>query len=619
MNIQPVSLTIEGFRSFGKKQEFKFPTVPGLCALQGVNEAEPEMGSNGSGKSSIWEALYYCLYGKSTMGLSSKDLQNWNEKDRLKVRFDFLANGAPAFISRTPKPVMMTSLMTASIEKQVSQQELDAWLGMSGDVFVQAVLAGQFTNLFLDLAPIEKLKFVSALADLSRWERYKDLADRKHATITAKKAQEEVKVSSTEALIASTNKTLDLYRDKSASWELERTERVEGLNAEIKRVYLRKETMDKALKAFQEAHSPEDESLLRQGISKNNQQNQRVREDIDSLTTEIANLSASSTTYKANLKRFEGLISKGYLCPTCEQKASPEHIQAETEAIQPLLAEVQTKFRNASTKKDKLVVKLRQIEAQRNSLESRIANISQEERKYQSKVNGMQTEIQSVVGEITRIKDKIESAKTETNQYEDMFRKQLEEVKQHNEKLREAQARFKQLAYQEGMQTFWRKGFREIQLFLLSEAVNQLELSYNTALSSLGMPDWKISIKVENENKSGGVSNKFHVLIYTPTHDEPIPWESFSGGEKQRLRLACAFGTFDLVSQLTGVFWKLEVWDEPTQHLSEKGEESLLNYLRQRSQILQKTIYVIDHRGMKNADYDFTTTVRKDSSGSYIE
>ena len=530
MNIQPISLTIEGFRSFGKEQVFKFPTTPGLCALQGANEAEPEMGSNGSGKSSIWEALYYCLYGKSTMGLSSKDLQNWNEKVRLKVRFDFLANGAPAFISRTPKPVMMTALMTGGIEKQVSQQELDAWLGMSGDVFVQAVLAGQFTNLFLDLAPIEKLKFVSALADLTRWERYKDLADRKHAMIISKKAKEEMSISSLEALIVSANNTHDMYRDKSASWETERKTRVEALQAELKRGYLSKETLDKALKTFQEVHSPEDESLLRQGITENNEQNQKVRAAIDAMTTEIANLSASTTTYKANLKRFEGLVAKGYLCPTCDQKASPAHIQAESATTQTLLSEVQNKLRNASAKKDKLIVKLRQIEAQRNSLDSRMANISQEERKYLNKVNGMQIEIKDIERELQLIKGKIESAKTEKNQYEELFRKQVEEIKQHNEKLREAQARFKQLAYQEGMQTFWKKGFREIQLFLLSEAVNQLELSYNTALASLGMPDWKISIKVENENKSGGVSNKFHVLIYTPTHDEPIPWESFSGG-----------------------------------------------------------------------------------------
>lgn len=619
MNIQPISLQIEGFRSFGKAQTFHFPASEGLCALHGKNEADPEMGSNGSGKSSIWEALFYCLYGKSTMGLSSKDLQNRNTKVPLKVRFDFLANGAPAFIFRTPKPVMMTSLMTGGIEKQVSQEELNSWLGMSGEVFVQAVLAGQFTNLFLDLAPVEKLKFISELATLSRWERYKDLADRQHATILSKKATLEGQIANLEGKVSSATTTHDMYKEKSATWELERNTRVEGFHAEIKRIYLRKETLEKALKTYIEAHSPEDKAVLREALAKNNEQNQQLRTKLDSYTTEIANLSASSNTCKANIKRFEGLVAKGYLCPTCGQKASPQHIQAEIASVETLLEEVSEKLKEATGKKEKLLGKLNQMQAQKASLESRISGIAQEERKYLSKVNNMQMEIERVDSEIQQCKAKIAAAKTETNQYEEVFRKSLQQIKDLNEQLKEVQASFKQLAYAEGMRTFWKKGFREVQLFLLSEAVNQLEVSYNSALSSLGMPDWRIEIRVENETKSGNVSNKFHVLIHAPEHHEPIPWESFCGGEKQRLRLACAFGTFDLVAQLTGVFWKLEIWDEPTQHLSEEGEEELLNYLRQRAYILQKQIWVINHRTMKDANYDFSTAIRKDTSGSLIE
>ncbi len=619
MDIQPLSITVQGFRSFLREEEFKFIATSGLCAMQGVNESSPEMGANAVGKSSLWEALFYCLYGKSTMGLSSKDLQNWDKDVPLKVRFHFLANGKPAFIVRTPKPVMTTVLMSEGIERQVSQTELDAWLGMSGEVFIQAVLAGQFTNLFLDLAPIDKLKFVSALVDLTRWERYKDLTDRRHATILTDKTEAELQIRGIEGQLAQSSKTADLYQEKSATWELERENRVNGLNAELKRVYLRHETLTNTLTLFEKAHIAENEDALKGALNKNIQENQQLRAKSDEYTLEIARGTGNLTSHRTNIRRLEGLISKGYLCPTCGQKASPGHVKTELEGMQVLVEELTSSLQAIATKKEKLLDKLRQLETQKANLDLRMSSITQEERKYQSKVHTMELEIAGVSNEIEHLKATIKTARTDVNQYVELYRKQIEEVKKYNSSLREAQAKLKMLAYQEGMHTFWKKGFREIQLFLLSEVVNQLELSYNSALASLGMPDWKISIQVENENKSGGVSNKFHVLIYSPTHDDPIPWESFCGGEKQRLRLACAFGTFDLVSQLTGVFWKLEVWDEPAQHLSEAGEENLIQYLRQRAQILNKQIWVIDHRSMKNADYDHITTVRKDSSGSHFQ
>ncbi len=49
----------------------------GLLFLEGINEDDSEQASNGAGKSSIIEAIYWCLTGKSLRGLPVNDVQNW--------------------------------------------------------------------------------------------------------------------------------------------------------------------------------------------------------------------------------------------------------------------------------------------------------------------------------------------------------------------------------------------------------------------------------------------------------------------------------------------------------------------------------------------------------------
>ena len=63
-------LQIENFLSYkNTKIEFK----PGLYLVDGKNLDEG--GSNGAGKSGIWEALAWSLFGVTTRGLSSGEVR----------------------------------------------------------------------------------------------------------------------------------------------------------------------------------------------------------------------------------------------------------------------------------------------------------------------------------------------------------------------------------------------------------------------------------------------------------------------------------------------------------------------------------------------------------------
>ena len=56
-------LTIRNFLSFGDKEQTLKLDGRGLVLIQGENLDDPSARDNGSGKSSIVEALLWCLYG----------------------------------------------------------------------------------------------------------------------------------------------------------------------------------------------------------------------------------------------------------------------------------------------------------------------------------------------------------------------------------------------------------------------------------------------------------------------------------------------------------------------------------------------------------------------------
>ena len=73
----PVSLTITNFGPFRETQKFEFPREPGLYFMWGENQHEPRLEANGAGKSKLWEALVWVIFGKTSRGLKAGDAANW--------------------------------------------------------------------------------------------------------------------------------------------------------------------------------------------------------------------------------------------------------------------------------------------------------------------------------------------------------------------------------------------------------------------------------------------------------------------------------------------------------------------------------------------------------------
>ena len=157
----------------------------------------------------------------------------------------------------------------------------------------------------------------------------------------------------------------------------------------------------------------------------------------------------------------------------------------------------------------------------------------------------------------------------------------------------------------------WVQGFKDVRLFLVAEALLQLEVEVNSALESLGLVGWSIHFAPDSETKAGATKRGFSVTVLSPVNERPVPWQVWSGGEAQRLRLAASMGLSNLISAYTAFEPFVEVWDEPTNGMSKEGIADLLTAMQERAQRYKRQVWVIDHRTLDAGLFQQTVTAVK--------
>jgi DNA repair exonuclease SbcCD ATPase subunit len=114
-------IKVRNFKSFVGTQEFDFQKVNGLIFVNGKNYVDDTIGSNGSGKSSLFsDAILWGFFGKTASGLKSTNVKNWSSNDTSSVVIEFDNH----VLERTYKPNALKL-----DDKIITQEELENLLG----------------------------------------------------------------------------------------------------------------------------------------------------------------------------------------------------------------------------------------------------------------------------------------------------------------------------------------------------------------------------------------------------------------------------------------------------------------------------------------------------------
>lgn len=561
-----LKLEVQGFRSFSAPQVLDFSTLPpGLWNVTGQNLVEPELEANGAGKSSLFEAVYWTLYGKTSRSLKAKSVKNWNSDERCGAVLDLQTTSGPMSVLRTWGPNALEISGKAVGDRPVDQTELEQLIGLSPEAFLFSVYTSQFMPAFVDLTPAEQTSVFSSVLNLDLWERSSELASNR--TKYAEEIVQQLRGEATRLQGQAEELLSQDYSEVEKEWE--KNYRVELRAAED--LMLNKKQVMNALLAKAKVYNKVKVAADKQDRMVNN-----LARDKHHLSQDVLKLSAQNITK----------------CPTCGQPVNRQHIKKELARVMASLEQAESALASAQ--------------------KTHATLFKQIPKDYEAKQDNADREFQFALATLEEIKRK-------TNPYTKLRVEQEQRGEQLAKQLETAESELAKAEKQVKTVQYWIRGFKEIRLSLINEALSQLTIEVNATLFKLGLHDWSISFDIEKETKGGGINRGFAVMVQAPHVSELVPWGAWSGGESQRLRLAIMLGFSNLITSRMGIQPNVEMFDEPSQWLSENGITDLLEVLKERAEQQKKVILLADHRSFSFGGFAGTISVIKDKNGSRVE
>lgn len=601
-NLSFVWMVLEDFKSFNGKHRIDFADFDiGVHFVRGRNQRHKRLGPNGTGKSTLWDALCWCLTGKTPRGLRNPDVRPRGKKVTVRVRIKF----ASGYVQRTAFPNTLTLN-----GKDVGQEQIDAFTGLSFEVLNHTLLLGQFRPLFFDIDAGDKMQLLSDVLVLDRWETRSQLAAERARGFEKEHTVELTTQFSLRDQLTRAQEQYTVAKAERDAWEARRTRQMDDAANEIKNldgiIATCQDQIDRATLALDSAGTEVKQLVI--DIEKAERGYALAAEAYYVRTQEVGAIHLRADQMQ---DECDGL-GKGSKCPTCGQ---PLHNAIARRAelrrqIEELRAErVSTKL---TTAKENAQLKLTVLTDAKRDFEAKAEaarDILDLKRPGLAPLNARRRVVQ----------DNVKAGFNEPNPHADRTQDARQEVRRLEAAIEDSSDKVAVLLRRIDRATFWVKGFKDIRLYVVGEVLQELELTTNAMLEDVGLSGWSIKYGIERETKKGTVKQGLNVLVQEPDHDKPVRWESWSGGESQRLRLVGALALAEVLLAHAGVTTNLEILDEPTQHLSAEGVRDVCDYLVERARYLKRQIWYVDHMSVDSARFASVTTVVKDRTGSYIQ
>ncbi len=309
------NLTVKNFMSVGNQTQAVDFSKQHLTLVLGENldQGGDDSGSrNGTGKTTIVNALSYALYGNALTNIKKDNLINKINNKNMLVTLSFEKDGVDFRIERGRKPNVLKFFINnqeqdesddAQGDSRETQKDLDDLLGMSHDMFKHIVALNTYTEPFLSMKAadqrtiIEQLLGITQLSDKAeRLKEFiketKDLITRETANIEATKRSNEKIQSSIDSLIT-----------RQSAWHTKQKQDIEKIANAI--VELENVNIDKEL----ENHSRLKEYLEQSSL-------------LRSLRKEMATLESALSQADKPVKKYEKELEllANNKCPSCDQK-----------------------------------------------------------------------------------------------------------------------------------------------------------------------------------------------------------------------------------------------------------------------------------------------------------
>ena len=556
-------LTVKNFMSVGNQTQAVDFGREQLTLVLGENldQGGDDSGSrNGTGKTTIVNALSYALYGQALTSIKKDNLINKINNKNMLVTLTFEQGGNKYRVERGRKPTIMRFFVNdteKSIEEtddaqgdmRETQKDIDELLGMSHTMFQHVVALNTYTQPFLSLRANEQREIIEQLLGITILS---EKADSLKEQIRITKDQIQQETANIEAIKRSNERiqqSISGLETKQSAWRRQQTTDLEKIAASILE-----------LKAVDIDNELVQHSKLESYVT--------LSARITSLNKERATLLTAVGQAEKNLKKFQKNLEQlaTHKCPECKQGLNLEiHGDMKKEAEQDR-DEAERYYQSVDEKLSRVVAELDEI-GDINGRPSTFYDTLEEALKHQNNLNTLEAALVKRSEEIDPYQEQIDeltNTALQTVSWDQV--NELTLTKDHQEFL---------LKLLTNKDSFIRKKIIDQNLAYLNN-----RLTYY--LDRLGLPH-QVSFL-----------NDLNVEIMQLGQE--LDFDNLSRGERNRLILGLSWSFRDVWESLYQNINLLFIDELIDNGLDAAGVENALALLKKMGRERKKNIYLISHK-----------------------
>jgi len=239
------NITVKNFMSVGNQTQAVDFDKEHLTLVLGSNHdlGGDDTGSrNGTGKTTIVNALSYSLYGQALTNIRKENLINKTNNKAMLVTVEFEKDGNSYRIERGRKPNILKLFVNnqqlkddneieddAQGDSRETQKSIEQMLEMSHTMFKHLVALNTYTEPFLSMKASDQREIIEQLLGITllseKAENLKNLVKESKDSIQA----EELKIAAIKTANESVQKSIDSLGIKSSAWDSKKDQDIESL------------------------------------------------------------------------------------------------------------------------------------------------------------------------------------------------------------------------------------------------------------------------------------------------------------------------------------------------------------------------------------------------------
>jgi len=628
----------QNFLCFGENGiEIDFKNYDSVVLIKGKNLDVNDNNlnsSNGSGKSSILDALLYGLFGKTVKNpkkIGVKDVINnkINKKMVIEIYFDDIK------IQRTRKPDGLklwqskdgnfeesTELTRGEIKQ--TQELIESILGFNCETFKSTcIFTDSNTDSYLESNASDRRIIIENLLGLEKYRTYNEIVKENIKLTKSSIAIAEIESHNADNSLNDIKKQLEQLNDKEKTWKKTINDEIEIIKNEI--ILLEKQAKDLAefdpqVEKYNNAQKEielkrEEQNLLEEKILKsestkdqidlkmeegksilleNNSEFLKIKNQIDLISNEI--------TQNQNTIEKTKNIKEGIVCKHCFSITQKENYEVVRDDCKSQIEELQKLKDIESNKITVINDKINEIKKQLQTLidmKSKIVtSISANKSKIQTiqqDINTLQTIIKpETLNTISRIESKISLQKInimeKTNAiegnspYYDLIITAKNNLETALSKSKDNKEKLVELMQKIPYFNFWADAFGDkgVRKFVIDQILPILNDHVAEMLDLL--VDSNLILTFDNE---------FNETIKRVTDDTPIIYDLLSNGQKRRINLAISQAFAHVRELNTGSMPNIMFLDEVSINMDSQGNNSIYKLIKEMAK--NKVVFVTTH------------------------